>query len=106
MHSLIYDKESGKATGVRIIDGQTGETHEFFAKVIFLCASALGSTFILMNTQTPEHPNGLGGNSGHLGRYLMDHHFRVGAEGRWDGFEDMYYKGRRLMVSMYLGLGT
>ena len=94
-HSLIYDPSTGKASGVRVIDGETGEQHEFFAKVIFLCASALGSTFILMNTATDEYPDGLGSSSGQLGRNLMDHHFRTGASGTWEGFEDRYYKGRR-----------
>ena len=95
VHSLIYDANTGKASGVRVIDGETGEQHEFFAKVIFLCASALGSTFILMNTATDEYPDGLGSSSGQLGRNLMDHHFKVGARGTWEGFEDKYYKGRR-----------
>lgn len=95
VHSLIYDPSTGKASGVRVIDGETGEQHEFFAKVIFLCASALGSTFILMNTATDEYPDGLGSSSGQLGRNLMDHHFRTGASGTWEGFEDRYYKGRR-----------
>ena len=95
VHSLIYDANTGKASGVRVIDGETGEQHEFFAKVIFLCASALGSTFILMNTATDEYPDGLGSSSGQLGRNLMDHHFKVGARGTWKGFEDKYYKGRR-----------
>lgn len=95
VHSIIMDKDTGKAAGVRVIDGETGEQHEFFAKIVFLCASALGSTFILMNTQSEDMPDGLGSSSGQLGRNLMDHHFRVGAQGRYDGFEDMYYKGRR-----------
>lgn len=95
VHSLIYDPSTGKASGVRVIDGETGEQHEFFAKIIFLCASALGSTFILMNTATDEYPDGLGSSSGQLGRNLMDHHFRTGASGTWEGFEDRYYKGRR-----------
>lgn len=95
VHSLIYDASTKRATGVRVIDGETGEQHEFFAKIIFLNASALGSTFILMNTITDAFPDGLGSSSGQLGRNLMDHHFKVGARGTWDGHEDQYYKGRR-----------
>lgn len=93
--SLIYDASQKKATGVRIIDAETNETHEYFAKVIFLCASALGSTQILMNTVSDEYPDGLGSSSGELGHNLMDHHFRCGAAGVYDGFNDKYYKGRR-----------
>ena len=79
----------------KIIDAETNETHEFFSKIIFLCASALGSTQILMNTVSDEFPDGLGSSSGELGHNLMDHHFRCGAAGRYDGFADKYYKGRR-----------
>lgn len=93
--SLIYDAAQKKATGVRIIDAETNETHEFFSKIIFLCASALGSTQILMNTVSDEYPDGLGSSSGELGHNLMDHHFRCGANGEYDGFHDKYYKGRR-----------
>lgn len=95
VNSLIYNKDTKRAEGVRIIDAQTQETHEFYAKVIFLCASALGSTFILMNTRDEDMPNGLGASSGELGHNLMDHHFRCGARGEYDGFTDKYHKGRR-----------
>jgi choline dehydrogenase-like flavoprotein len=95
VNSIIYDKETKKATGVRVIDAETNETHEFYAKIVFLCASALGSTFILLNSANDEMPNGMGNASGELGHNLMDHHFRCGARGTYDGFHDKYYKGRR-----------
>jgi choline dehydrogenase-like flavoprotein len=95
VHEIMYDKESGKAKGVRIIDKQTKETIEYYAKVIFCCASAVGSTAILMNSRSDRFPDGLGNDSGELGHNLMDHHFRVGASGRYEGFEEQYYKGRR-----------
>lgn len=95
VNSIIYDKETKKAKGVRIIDAETNETHEFYAKIVFLCASALGSTFILLNSANDEMPNGMGNASGELGHNLMDHHFRCGARGTYDGFHDKYYKGRR-----------
>ncbi len=95
VNSLIYDKDAKMAKGVRVIDAETLETHEFYSKVVFLCASTLGSTFILMNTRDEANPNGLGNESGELGSNLMDHHFRVGAAGEYDGFSDKYYKGRR-----------
>jgi choline dehydrogenase-like flavoprotein len=71
------------------------ESHEFYAKVIFLCASTIGSTSILMNSKSERFPNGMGNDSGELGHNLMDHHFRIGAEAEVDGFDDKYYKGRR-----------
>ena len=95
VHSLIYDKEKKRAVGVRVIDAETKETHEFFAKVIFLNASAVGSTAILMQSKSDAMPEGIGASSGELGHNLMDHHFRCGASGTFNGFEDKYYKGRR-----------
>lgn len=92
---IIYDKDSKKATGVSIVDTETGKTYEYYAKVIFLCASTLGSTQILMNSKSDAHPNGLGNQSGELGHNLMDHHFYAGARAGIDGYEDKYYKGRR-----------
>ena len=95
VHSVIYDEQTKKAIGVRVLDANTKEEIEFFAKVIFLNASALGSTFILLNSISKSHPQGLGNNSGHLGHYLMDHQYRTGAEADVEGFEDKYYIGRR-----------
>lgn len=92
---VLFDKESRKATGVRIKDGQTGEVMEFYAKIVFLCASALGSTSILMQSATDEWEDGLGSSSGELGHNLMDHHFRLGASGDYPAFDDQYYTGRR-----------
>ena len=95
VHSIIFDEAKNKATGVRVIDAETLETHEFFAKVIFLCASTLGSTQILLQSSSRRFPNGFGNGSGVLGHYLMDHHFRAGARGISEEFEDQYIKGRR-----------
>jgi choline dehydrogenase-like flavoprotein len=98
-HSLtrevIYDEKTNRATGVRFLDTQTGETHEVFAKVVFLCASTLGTTRILLNSKSAHFPNGLGNSSGVVGQYLMDHHFIVGANGDVPGFLDHYYEGNR-----------
>ncbi|MBL7473828.1 GMC oxidoreductase [Robertkochia sediminum] len=95
VHEVLYDEETQKAKGVRIVDAESGETMEFYAKVIFLCASAIASTAILLQSTSDRFPDGMGNDSGELGHNLMDHHFRVGASGTFDGFEDKYYKGRR-----------
>lgn len=95
VHSVIYDEKKGKAVGVKIIDAQTKEEIDFFAKVIFLNASSLGSTFILLNSISSRFPNGMGNGSDQLGRNLMDHQYRAGAEGQFEGFDDKYYIGRR-----------
>ena len=95
VNSVIYDEASGKAKGVRVIDAESGEMTEFYAKIIFLNASTLGSTFILMNSKSNRFPNGMGNDSGELGHNLMDHHFRAGATAEYEGFEDNYVYGRR-----------
>ncbi|MDR9407715.1 MAG: GMC family oxidoreductase [Balneolaceae bacterium] len=95
VNSIIYDEDEGKATGVRIIDAETLETEEFYADVIFLNASTMNSTMIMLNSKSDRFPNGLGNDSGELGCNVMDHHLGVGASGDIDGFEDRYYWGRR-----------
>jgi choline dehydrogenase-like flavoprotein len=95
VNQIIHDKDKGKATGVRVIDAETNEVMEFHAKVIFCCASAVASTFILLNSKSDRFPNGLGNDSGELGHNLMDHHFKVGATGMSDEFADRYYRGNR-----------
>ena len=93
--SIIFDNETQKATGVRVKDTNTLEEKEFFAKIIFCNASAIGTTSILMQSKSDRFPNGMGNDSGELGHNLMDHHFKVGASGSTDEFRDKYLKGRR-----------
>ncbi|MDI1325057.1 MAG: GMC family oxidoreductase [Algoriphagus sp.] len=95
VRKLIYDKDTQKATGVEVLDAETNQTVEYDAKIIFLCASAFNSTAILMRSATDIWPGGLGSSSGELGHNVMDHHFRLGANGRMEGYEDKYYFGRR-----------
>jgi choline dehydrogenase-like flavoprotein len=92
---VLYDKDKKKATGVEVMDAQENKTYEFKSKVVFLCASAFNSTWVLFNSATDIWPGGLGSSSGELGNNVMDHHFRVGADGMAEGFEDKYYFGRR-----------
>ena len=95
VHSLVYDAKHNKVTGVKVLDAETKEEMEFYAKVIFVNASAFNSTWILMNTVNDRFPNGLGNESDQLGRNVMDHHFKAGAEADVDGYTDRYYSGRR-----------
>jgi choline dehydrogenase-like flavoprotein len=106
---ILYDKDTKKATGVEVLDAETNQTYEYFAKVIFLNASALNSTWILMNSATDVWDGGLGSSSGELGHNLMDHHFRLGASGRVEGFEDKYVFGRRpngIYIPRFRNLGN
>ena len=95
VHEIMYDADSKRATGVRVIDSETKEVHEFNAKVIFLCASTVPSTSILMQSKSDTFPNGMGNASDQLGRNIMDHHLGVGASAASDDFKDKYYTGRR-----------
>lgn len=107
--NVIYDDATQKAKGVRIQDMETGETHEYFAKVVFLCASAFGTSWIMMNSKSERFPNGFGNDSGELGCNVMDHHFRLGASGTSEDFSDSYFKGRRpngIYVPRFQNLGT
>jgi choline dehydrogenase-like flavoprotein len=92
---VLYDKDKKRATGVRVIDAVSNQTTDYKAPVIFLCASTLNSTWLLMRSATDVWPGGLGSSSGELGHNLMDHHFRVGASGKLEGLDDKYYFGRR-----------
>jgi len=109
VNSIIYDEKKGKAKGVLVIDSITKEHHEFNAKIIFVNGSTVGSTWVLMNSISKQFPNGLGNGSGVLGKYLMDHHFRVGANGTIEGLEDKYVFGRRpngTYIPRYRNLGN
>jgi choline dehydrogenase-like flavoprotein len=92
---VLYDEQNNKAKGIRIVDELTKESTEFFAKVIFLNASTIGTTSILLQSTSRHFPTGFGNSSGHVGRNLMDHHSSIGATGDYPGFEDQYYVGRR-----------
>ncbi|MEL6916810.1 MAG: GMC family oxidoreductase [Bacteroidota bacterium] len=108
VHEVIYDADTQRATGVKVIDRVTKEAFEFKAKVIFLCASSIASTSILMQSKSDRFPNGMGNDSDQLGRNIMDHHLKVGASGKFDGFEDKYYKGRKpngIYVPRFRNLG-
>ena len=95
VEKVLFDKETRKATGVRVVDAITGDVTEYKAKVIFLCASTLNTTWLLFNSATDEYSNGLGNSSDVLGRYLMDHHYQMGANADFEGFDDKYYFGGR-----------
>ncbi|HRO71481.1 MAG TPA: GMC family oxidoreductase, partial [Chitinophagaceae bacterium] len=92
---VLYDEQKQKATGVEIIDTNTKQTEEFYARLIFLNASTVATAFILLNSTSSRFPNGLGNGSDQVGRNLMDHHKGISVVADVDGFEDSYYYGRR-----------
>ena len=94
-HSVSFDAKTRRATGVRVIDGRTRAALEFKAKVVFLCASALESARILLNSATPEFSSGLANSSGELGHNVMDHIMAAGAQAIMPGNDDRVEVGRR-----------
>lgn len=95
VHEIVFDKEQGKASGVRIKDRLTGESIEYSARIIFCNASAIATAAILLNSRSESFPEGLGNSSGEIGHNIMDHHYGMGVSGTLEGLEDTYYKGRK-----------
>jgi len=95
VYSLIYDEAKGKVTGVQVVDAETMETTEFYAKVIFVNASTLNSNLILLNSKSKRFPEGLGNDNGLLGTHIAFHNYRGSLSAKMDGFLEDYYYGRR-----------
>ena len=95
VNRVIYDEQKQKATGIEIIDTETKQTEEFFARIIFLNASTVATAFILLNSTSNRFPKGLGNGSDQVGRNLMDHHKGLSVTAEVEGFENKYYFGSR-----------
>jgi choline dehydrogenase-like flavoprotein len=95
VHSVIYDEQKQRAKGVKVIDTQTGQMMEFYAKIIFVNGSAMNSNLILLNSISNRFPNGLGNDSGTLGKYLAWHNCRSRISAEYDGLHDITTDGRR-----------
>jgi len=100
VHSIIYDEKKGKAVGVKIIDANTKEEIDYYARVIFMNASALNTNLILLNSTSVRFPNGFGNDNGLLGKYVCFQNYRGSVGGSIEGFEDKYYYGRRTTECM------
>ncbi len=95
VHSIIYDDQKGKVTGVRVIDAHTLQVTEYYARIIFVNAAALNTNLILLNSISKRFPNGLGNDSGLLGKYVAFHNYRAGISGQYEGFLDKTTDGKR-----------
>jgi choline dehydrogenase-like flavoprotein len=108
-HSVEYDKKNNRATGINVINSKTKNYSRINARIIFLCASTLGTTQIMLNSKSESFPDGIANSSGTLGHYLMDHIFESGANGVFPGFQDKYFKGRRpngIYIPRYHNIGN
>ncbi|HWD87466.1 MAG TPA: GMC family oxidoreductase [Mucilaginibacter sp.] len=94
VESVIYDDNKGKATGVRIIDTNTKQTEEYYARIIFVNAAALNTNLILLNSKSKRFPNGLGNDSGVLGKFVAFHNYSAHIGGEVEGFEEWATDGR------------
>lgn len=92
VHSIIYDEQKQKAIGVRVIDANTKQATEFYARIIFVNASSLNTNLILLNSVSNRFPDGLGNDSGKLGKHICFHNYRGSMYGTIGGYTDMYYK--------------
>jgi choline dehydrogenase-like flavoprotein len=95
VHSIIYDEQKGKATGVLVIDALTLETTEYYADIIFLNASALNTNLVLLNSTSSRFPNGLGNDNGLLGKFVAFHNYRAGVSGEYEGLAEYTTEGKR-----------
>lgn len=95
VHSIIYDENTQRASGVRIIDRHSKDLIEYYAKIIFVNASTINSNAILLNSKSARFPNGLGNDNGLLGKYLIWHNFRGKANAAFEGLQDKTVSGRR-----------
>ncbi|MEO6288240.1 MAG: GMC family oxidoreductase [Dyadobacter sp.] len=106
---ILYDAQKQRATGVQVVDVVTLESRQYYAEIVFVCASAMASTALLLNSVSNRFPNGLGNDSGQLGHNLMDHHFQIGAYGNLETGQDRYFYGRRangIYIPRYRNIGT
>ncbi|WP_020606392.1 GMC oxidoreductase [Spirosoma spitsbergense] len=94
VHSIIYDEQKGKASGVRVVDTNTKQMMEFYANTIFVNGSALNSNLILLNSISSRFPNGLGNDNGLLGKFIAWHNYRGHVSAQYDGFSDKTTDGR------------
>ena len=95
VHSIIYDDKKSRATGVRVIDAHTKQATEYYAKIIFVNASTLNTNLILLNSKSARFPDGLGNDSGLLGKFIAFQNYRGSLTASMEGYADKYYYGRR-----------
>ena len=93
--SVNYDSQEKRVTGVNVIDANTKQGSSFTGRMVFLCASTLGTAQIMLNSTSESFPDGLANSSGTLGRHLMDHIGGSTSTGIFDGHMDKYHSARR-----------
>lgn len=95
VHSIIYDDNKGKATGVKVINAVTKQATEYFAKVIFLNAATLNTNLVMLNSISKRFPVGLGNDNELLGKFVAFQNYRGSLSANYERYADSYYYGRR-----------
>lgn len=95
VHSIIFDDQLNKASGVRVINAKTKETTEYFANVIFVNAATLNTNLILLNSTSKRFPDGLGNDNGLLGKYVAFHNYRGKIAAIYEGDKSFTDEGNK-----------
>lgn len=109
VEQINYDPQTKRATGVRVVNRLNKEREDITARVVFLCASTVGSLQVMLNSTSEAFPEGFANSSGVLGTHVMDHHYQIGANGKIPGYEDDYFFGNRpngIYVPRFRNLGN
>jgi choline dehydrogenase-like flavoprotein len=94
VHSILYDEQKGRATGIRVIDAHTKAVTEYYAPIIFVNAGALNTNLLLLNSKSRRFPNGLGNDSEVMGKYVAFHNYSARISADYEGFKDLTTDGR------------
>jgi choline dehydrogenase-like flavoprotein len=94
VQSILFDEQKGLATGIRVIDTHTKQATEYYAPVVFVNAGALNTNLLLLNSVSHRFPQGLGNDSGVLGKYVAFHNYSARISAQYEGFEDLTIDGR------------
>ena len=101
VESVLYDEKDQKASGVRVIDANTKESREYFAKVIFVNAGSLNTNLILLNSRSSRFPDGLGNDNGLLGKFIAFHNYSGVISAEYEGLKDKAVSFRQ-PISSYM----
>ena len=95
VHSILYDEDQKKAIGVRVINSNSKNSQDYFAKVVFVSASTLNTNLILLNSKSERFPDGLGNDNGLLGKFVAFHNYRATINAQFEGFPNYTTEGAK-----------
>ena len=95
VHSILYDEDQKKAIGVRVINSNSKNSQDYFAKVVFVSASTLNTNLILLNSKSDRFPDGLGNDNGLLGKFIAFHNYRATINAQFEGFPNYTTEGAK-----------